>query len=205
MLQIHRGDLSQDALNLLCSQRLVACDTETSGLSWLTDQLQLVQFFSPGTGAHLVKVDSSQTATNIKALMESNRVQKVFHHAPFDLAFFKATWDIDARGTLCTKIASKLIAAGSAQDHTLQGLLARTLSIDISKGAVRTSDWDKDELSEAQIEYAVNDVQYLIPLLDSMEKSLEAKQLLGIFHECCEFLPVRARTDQSGLGDLFSY
>lgn len=205
MLQIHHGDLSQEALESLATQRLVACDTETTGLNWLVDELSLVQFFSPQSGGHLVRITPGFTATNIVSLMENSMVQKVFHHAPFDLAFFTANWKIDAHSILCTKIASKLISIGQPSDHTLQGLLTKYLGVEIPKGAVRTSNWGNEVLSPEQIEYALNDVKYLIPLLRELEKALAAQELLGLYRATCEYLPVRAKTDQRGLGDLFSY
>mgnify|MGYP006194651211 CR=1 FL=1 len=38
------------------------------------------------------------------------QVQKVFHHAPFDLRFMVAQWNVTPRNIACTKVASKMLS-----------------------------------------------------------------------------------------------
>lgn len=205
MLLKHDGDLSIPAYESFLAQETISCDTETTGLDWLGDRLALVQLHSIGTGTHLVKVDSEQQGTLVRRLIEDPKIRKVFHHAPFDLAFLKAAWGVDAHNVVCTKIASKLLHGAESIDHSLQSLLERRLGVRISKGPVRTSDWEASELSDEQVQYAQSDVVFLLPLLENLERALAAKNRLELFQQCCSFLHVRARTDQLLLGDVFSY
>ncbi|MGH3652926.1 ribonuclease D [Glutamicibacter sp.] len=205
MFQIHDGDLSEQAYEALRTEPLIACDTETSGLNWKTDHLGLVQFYGEQSGTHLVKVRSDMTALRVCMLLESDRNRKVFHHAPFDLAFMMATWGADARNCVCTKIASKILWAGEEVEHSLQSLLMRVLDVQLDKGAVRTSNWLDRNLTHEQLAYAASDVEYLIPLVRMLEKGLASKQKLDLYLECCAFLPTRAKLDQLMLNDIFSY
>ncbi|RWZ83238.1 ribonuclease D [Glutamicibacter sp. HZAU] len=205
MFEIHDGDLSKQAYQALQTESLIACDTETSGLNWKTDSLGLVQFFGEQSGAHLVKVRSEVTAVRICQLIESRSTRKVFHHAPFDLAFMTATWGANARNCVCTKIASKILWAGEEAEHSLQALLMRVLGVQLNKGTVRTSNWLDQNLSPEQLAYAAKDVEHLIPLVRILEKGLASNQKLDLYLECCAFLPTRAKLDQLMLNDIFSY
>lgn len=205
MVQLHDGDLPTEIYERFSTEQIIACDTETTGLNWLSDKLALVQLYSPNVGTHLVRVKDGQLATLVCQILEMNSIRKVFHHAPFDLAFMKSAWGVDTKNSACTKIASKMLWRNQDISHSLQPLLARVLGIHIDKGAVRTSNWGAENLSSGQLEYAANDVVYLIPLLLKLERALAAEQLLELFQTCCTFLPTRARTDQLLLQDIFSY
>lgn len=205
MFEIHDGDLSEQVYQALQRESLIACDTETSGLDWKTDELGLVQFCGEQSGTHLVKIRSEATAVRLCQLLEAQSPRKVFHHAPFDLAFMKATWGVDARNCVCTKIASKILWAGEEAEHSLQALLMRVLGVQLGKGAVRTSNWLDNNLSPDQLAYAANDVEHLIPLMRLLEKGLASKQKLDLYLECCAFLPARAKLDQLMVNDVFSY
>lgn len=205
MFQIHDGDLPAHVYEALLAQPTIACDTETSGLDWVNDRLALVQLHSAKTQTHMVRVTRDSPGHFVCRILEAQSVRKVFHHAPFDLAFLKATWGVDAQNVACTKVASKLLYRDGPVSHSLQPLLERTLGVHVVKGAVRTSDWESARLTREQLDYAHSDVAFLIPLLKSLEKSLGTIGMLELFQQCCDFLPVRARTDQLQLSDIFSY
>ncbi|MGP9788039.1 ribonuclease D [Glutamicibacter sp. 287] len=205
MLEIHSGDLTQNAFDQLAHQKILACDTETSGLNWQADKLGIVQLYSPFSGTHIVRAVEGKPAKLLCQLLEDSKTRKVFHHAPFDLAFLKAAWDVDVRNVACTKIASKLLWLSDETDHSLKTLLERRLGVNISKGVVRTSDWTVARLSDEQISYAAQDVRYLVPLLESLESGLADLDRLNLFQECCDFLSTRARIDQLIPGDIFAY
>jgi hypothetical protein len=84
-----RGDLSREQAAVLSQCERVACDTETSGLDWNSDRLDLWQVFAPELGAILVQI-TDEVPARIVALMEDPSVVKIFHHAPFDLRLFAA-------------------------------------------------------------------------------------------------------------------
>lgn len=205
MLEIHAGDLAQSAFDQLLGQETVACDTETSGLKWLVDELGIVQIYSPDTGTHIVQALQGHPATRLCLLLEDAGVHKIFHHAPFDLAFLKATYGVDVNNVSCTKIASKILVPSISTDHSLKALLKRHLGVSVSKGQVRTSDWTAQDLSVEQAEYAEQDVKFLIPLLESLEIELAKSNRLELFRDCCSFLPIRAKLDQILTDDVFAY
>ncbi len=78
------GDLPSDLLATLRQFGQVAVDTETGGLSWSSERLELCQLFTPSTGPVLVRRFSGRRES-LATLLEDPFVLKAFHFAPFDL------------------------------------------------------------------------------------------------------------------------
>ncbi len=197
------GDISKSARDSLLGASLIACDTETSGLDWRVEKLELCQMHSIEMGTVILQLDKDRP-TNFIQVVEASEAKKIFHHAPFDLAFMRSSWGLTPKNVACTKIASKLLAAGSEKDHSLKALLDRELGVEIRKGAVRTSNWAAT-LSAEQIEYATDDVRYLIPLYERLLSELKQAGLEDAYQKCCDFLPARCELDQIIEGDIFAY
>lgn len=204
-VHVYRGDLPQEVVDALSLQPIIACDLETSGLDWRTEKIGTVQFFGPDVGTALVHSLDDRPA-HVIALIEANAVTKVFHHAPFDLRFMAASWSVRARNVQCTKIASKLAQPGSpSYEHSLAALLLAYLRVTVTKGSVRTSDWTATTISDEQLEYAANDVRYLIPLLDRLRVVLSQVKREELFAACCDFLPTQTTLVVDSFPDVFSY
>ena len=83
---ITTGDLQPEFLLAAFDARRVAVDIETTGLDWKADRIGTVQVHVPDYGTTIVCKVTDQPRRLIE-LVTSVRVQKVFHHAPFDLRF----------------------------------------------------------------------------------------------------------------------
>lgn len=200
-----RGDLSQKAFEELARSPVIAWDIETSGLDWRTDRIGTCQLHSASGTSVLVQVDG-EVPDRLRALLSDSSVLKVFHHAPFDLRFMTSQWKTHVASVACTKVASKLLApkAESAQ-HSLQALLATHLDVRLEKGAVRTSDWTAQELTEEQLRYATADVTDLLRLYDVLIDRLGRHGLLPLYESCLAFLPSRVELEVGGWPDVFAY
>lgn len=182
----------------------LAVDTETTGLDWRTESLELCQLFAPAVGAVLVRTEGD--APQLRSLLEDASVSKVFHFAPFDLRFLEAALGARTTSVLCTKAASKLLNPElPAPAHSLQALLSRHLGIELDKGAVRTSDWAATELSDAQTDYAVGDVASLLRLIDAQLEHLRRKSLEDEFAAICSYMPVDAHLAVAGVPNPLIY
>ena len=199
------GDLSLELAELLLSSPMIAVDTETSGLDWADDALQLCQVHSPRTGSILIR-PGSEVPQNLIHVLRDDRVTKVFHFAPFDLRFLYKTWGAVARNVRCTKTAHKLLyPQAPRKEHSLSFLVERYLDVDMEKGAVRTSDWGAERLTEEQVTYAARDVAYLIPLLAELEGELRHAGISDLFSEICRYLPTGVRLEVDRLPNPFDY
>ncbi|KMM46560.1 hypothetical protein CWIS_04475 [Cellulomonas sp. A375-1] len=205
MVTVVEGDLPASLALELASAPEVAWDTETSGLEWRSDRLNLCQLHAPAVGTVLVRI-GEQRPERLAALLSDPGVVKVFHHAPFDLRFMRVAWDARASNVRCTKVASKLLSPDApSRDHSLAHLVWTHLQVRLAKGVVRTSDWSARELSDAQVEYAAGDVEYLLPLHRMLHTELESADLSAVYERCCSFLPTQVDVTLMGITDVFAY
>jgi ribonuclease D len=196
-------DLDNACAEPFHAARQIAWDIETSSLDPRKGRIGTVQLHAPGVGNVVVQVDNEAVPRNLVALLEDAEVQKVFHHAMFDLRFMVAHWSARPSNLACTKIASKILNRDASNDvHTLQSLVADYLGVQIDK-AQRFTNWLSQELTAAQVEYAIGDVIYLLPLLTELEDRLRRHDLYEIYESCVDFLPTRVALDLGGWPDLF--
>ncbi len=103
-------------------------------------------------------------------------------------------------------MASKLIDPTAPNDtHSLRSLLIRYMGVELSKGAVRTSDWTVSQLSHEQLEYAAADVIHLPALLRVLMSRINDLGLSWLYGQCCEFLTTRAMLELGEYPDVFAY
>jgi ribonuclease D len=192
-IKLYKGDLPA-GLNF---GNAVAIDTETLGLVPRRDKLCLVQLSSGDGNAHLVQLDRmSYEAPLLKALLADSSVIKIFHFARFDVAALKHYLGVVATPVYCTKIASR-IARTYTDKHGLKDLIKELLGIELNKQQ-QSSDWGAHMLSDAQKQYAAQDVIYLHELKARLDQMLEREGRDGLAKACFDFVGVRAALDLGG-------
>lgn len=203
-VQVLLSDLPRDFYEAALGAELVAWDIETSGLDWSSDAIGTCQVATEDAIA-IVVLDGTRAPKFLCALLEDDQVQKVFHHAPFDLRFMVAQWDVTPRNVACTKVASKILNPELANgDHSLMPVLKRHLDVDISKDQ-QVSDWLSQDLSPEQIRYAAGDVANLVRLHKVLMAKCEDAGLTPLLLESFKYLPTRVRLDLRGSEDVFAY
>lgn len=203
-LSSYHGDLlAKDAEKIISENNVVAIDTETTGLKATEDQLSLIQI-AAGNSYYFIKYDPLIAPVNFIRIMESKKIKKVFHHAPFDLAFLLHHLKIrDVQNVVCTKIAYKLLNGPNIKS-SLKDLIQIYFNFSLDKSQ-RLSNWNKSELDNEQIQYALNDVRFLCELWGILELELKNKDLLILAVSCFEFLPIQARLNNSGFNNIYQY
>jgi len=192
-IKLYKGDLPT-ALEFGSS---VAIDTEALGLNPLRDKLCLVQLSSGDGNAHLLQLDrSTYDAPRLKALLANPDVLKIFHYARFDVATLKHYLGVDSRPLYCTKIASRLSRTYTDR-HGLKDLVKELLGIELNKQQ-QSSDWGVHVLSDAQKQYAAQDVIYLHEVKARLDQMLEREGRDKLAKACFDFVNVRAALDLAG-------
>lgn len=192
-IKLYKGDLPAG----LDFGKTVAIDTETLGLIPRRDKLCLVQLSSGDSNAHLVQLDrAAYEAPNLKSLLTDPAVTKIFHFARFDVATLKHYLGIDTAPVYCTKIASRLTRTYTDK-HGLKDLIKELLGVEMNKQQ-QSSDWGAHMLSDAQKQYAAQDVLYLHELKARLDQMLEREGRAGLARACFDFVPVRATLDLGG-------
>lgn len=203
--QVCDGDLSDASLEEYLKSPSIAVDTETMGLLPQRDRLCLVQLCNLEGKVTAIRILRGQTAApNLKTLMEANQGLKVFHFARFDVATLRQNLGICVQPIFCTKIASKL-ARTYTNRHGLKDVVLELEKVELDKSS-QSSDWgNADNLSEAQLSYAANDVRYLLSIQQKLTTMLEREQRWQIAQECFQILPTIVTLDLLQFKDLFEH
>lgn len=201
-VSVHLGDIPADVAAMAERVGRVGWDTETGGLDWRSARIATCQLFIEGGGAHVVRLQN-EPPERLRALLQQQDIEKVFHHAPFDLRFMAFWWRCSPVNVRCTKISSKILEPGRT-DHSLKALLRDHLGVDISKSE-RLSNWEAATLSPEQVAYAANDVTHLPALLDRLRDQLQQGDRWEAAVKCFEFLPTQVQLDIWGCPKIFEY
>jgi len=195
------GDLSTERLQHYLKKPVIAVDTETRGLILKRDRLCLIQICDDqGLVSFVRYVD--ENAPNLKKLLASD-VLKLCHYARFDMAVLKYYLKVDVWPVFCSKIASKLVRTYTDR-HSLKDLVKEFLGTEMDK-TNQTSDWGRDDLTPAQLDYAAEDVRVLIPIYNRMVKLLEREQLTSLAAQAFACLPAVTELDTHGYRDIFEH
>ena len=105
---------------------------------------------------------------------------------------------------ICTKIASKL-ARTYTNKHGLKDLINELLGIELDKSS-QSSDWGSTEvLTKDQLDYAANDVRYLIEAMHKLKAILERENRYELAQKCFETVSVHADLDILKFSNIFEH
>jgi ribonuclease D len=203
--QVSDGDLSDAVLAEYLKSDAIAVDTETMGLLPHRDRLCLVQLCNPEGQVTAIRIAKGQTAApNLKTLLEAVNITKVFHFARFDIATLRHNLGIQVQPVFCTKIASKL-ARTYTNRHGLKDVVLELEQIELDKSA-QSSDWgNAANLSATQLNYAANDVRYLLSVQQKLTHILKREERWDIAQECFQVLPTFVTLDLLQFKDIFEH
>lgn len=204
-LGIFDGDLDEAWAKRYLAEDSLAVDTEAMGLVHGRDRLCLVQITDGQDRVACIRIALGQhEAPRLKQLMESPAVEKVFHFARFDVAALASGLAIDVQPVFCTKIASRLARTYTPR-HGLKDLVQELVGVELDKSS-QSSDWGRvEELSEAQLSYAANDVRYLLPARQRLEVMLRREGRWDLAQRCFQCVPVIAELDRLRFTQTFEH
>jgi ribonuclease D len=146
----------------------IAMDTEFMRERTYRPQLCLLQLAANGT-ALCVDPLADLPLESLRPALSRPSAQKILHAARQDL---EVLWPVfgPLHDVYDTQIAAGL--AGLPAQVGYSELVRRLLGIDLPKGQTRT-DWARRPLTEAQVQYAVDDVLHLPALRDLLDEQLD--------------------------------
>lgn len=203
--QVCDRDLDDATLERYLKADAIAIDTETMGLVLGRDRLCLVQLCDPQGYVTAIRIVKGQTtAPNLVKILQAKNITKVFHFARFDVAQFLVTFNVATTPIFCTKIASKL-ARTYTSSHGLKSLVAELVGEELDKKA-QSSDWGNiNSLSEEQLNYAANDVRYLLAAKDKLTTMLKREERWELARQCFQCVSVFTELDKMQYGNIFEH
>ena len=199
------NDINNDLYNIYQDSSYLAVDTEAMGLIHGRDRLCLIQICNEFNLTSCIKIKlNNSDSPNIKKLFEDNKIVKIFHYARFDVAALKCNLGINTNNIFCTKIASKL-ARTYTNKHGLKDLINELIGIELDKSS-QSSDWGSDEdLSNKQIDYAANDVRYLIRAMHKLNIILQREGRYDLALKCFKTIPIHSELDILKFQNIFEH
>ena len=199
------NDITSDLYNLYKNSSYLSVDTEAMGLIHGRDRLCLIQICNELNLTSCIKIElNNSKSPNIKKLFEDKKIMKIFHYARFDVAALKCNLEINTSNIFCTKIASKL-ARTYTNKHGLKDLINELLGIELDKTS-QCSDWGSSEdLSNKQIDYAANDVRYLIDAMQKLKVILVREGRYELAQKCFNTIPIHSELDILKFSNIFEH
>jgi ribonuclease D len=162
----------RESLRLLC-ERLretdrVGLDTEFVGEESYVPRLELIQI-STGDVSAVIDVPAVGVLDDLGELVSDPRVEKVMHAGRQDMELFYAHTGAVAAPIFDTQVAAAMVGYGMQVAYGQ--LVQRVIGVKLEKAHTFTN-WSLRPLTEAQMAYAFDDVQYLLPVHDRLRKRL---------------------------------
>ncbi len=178
-----------DALGLLAPSNFLVVDTEFLREKTYFAKLCLVQL----ANEHAVVVVDVLALSTLKPLLDfiyQPQRLKILHSARQDLEVLSQAYaklNPHAITVVPAPLFDTQVAAGLTGLPAQIGyadLLNRKLAVQLAKDLTRT-DWSKRPLTAAQIQYAADDVRYLVPLYHQLHNELQQHNRLSWLQEEC--------------------
>ena len=122
----------------------------------------------------------------LKPVLESPTITKIIYSSQIDVRLLKHTHDIHLKNIFDIRIAGMLL---EFENTSMPGIIETVLNIKTEKDHKnQKSNWSNRPLSKEQLEYAANDVRYLVQLHEPLVEMLKEKKKFKNFKQSCKNL-----------------
>ena len=157
-------------MDTLRAQPRIALDLETNGFFRYPERVCLIQVATPTGRVFLIDPLALDDMTPLGDVLSDERVQIVLHSGDHDIRSLDRDWSFRVTSLFDTSIA----AAFTGMDRLgLATVLESSLGVSISKDKkLQRSDWTIRPLKPKYLNYAADDVRYLLDLDDNLKRKL---------------------------------
>lgn len=157
----------------------VGLDLEADSLYRYAERICLVQVCY---GEEVVLVDPLAGESLVPLISWLKTGQIWMHGADYDISLMLREWQMTPPVLYDTQIAAQLLGH---ERFGYASLVEQYFGVELSKSSQK-ADWGKRPLSPKMLEYACNDVRYLLPMAKVMEEKLKSLGRFEWFLESCE-------------------
>ena len=147
-----------------------AFDTEFVGDDSFVPRLELIQI-AVGDHAAVIDFPAVGSLECLAEVLGDPRIEKVVHAGRQDLELFHSHAGQLTSPVFDTQVAAAMVGYGTQMAYAQ--LVARVLGTKLAKSHTLTN-WSQRPLTPEQLTYALEDVQYLLPLHDHLRERLNA-------------------------------
>ena len=171
---------SRDAMERSGEKR-ICLDTEADSLHHYREKLCLIQVACAGRFA-LVDPLAIEDVSGLLSMLDHYEVW--FHGADYDLTMLRRTYDWAPSRVFDTQIAARLVGL---RQFGYAALVREILGVELSK-ASQKADWSLRPLPTVMLNYAVDDVNYLLPVAAVLVDQLNVLGRYDWFVQSCRSL-----------------
>ncbi|HWK14296.1 MAG TPA: ribonuclease D [Rhizobiaceae bacterium] len=176
----------------LSKSAFVTVDTEFIRETTFWPELCLIQMAAPGVTALVDPLAEGMDLAPFFALMADEAVLKVFHAARQDIEIVFNLGGLIPHPVFDTQIAAMVCGFGDSVSY--DQLVQKITGTRLDKSS-RFTDWRHRPLSDRQLEYALADVTWLIPVYEHLRDELEREGRAHWVNEEMEALTARETYD----------
>ncbi len=179
-------------------------DTETTGLDPYSMRWLLLQIATERTTYvyDFTKMDDGMFKDSVKTLstvLDDTRIIKVLHNATFDVKVIFHFSGVLLANVHDTMVTESLLVAGKNERVSLQAVVKRYFDEDMDK-TVRAQFTDGfTVITQEQLEYAANDVDYLRRLYPLQQAAVQQYKLDRVYRLEMDLVPVVAMMEYYGM------
>lgn len=160
-----------ETLKEISTEKIIGIDTEFDWRNTYFPNLSLLQI-STYEKIFLIDCLGINSLFKLEQLFENNEIIKVFHAVRSDVTVLSSSYNLKVTNCFDIQVAEKFLSKDDLKSYAKIVLKYMGLKIDKSE---TNSNWLKRPMTENQINYAANDVRYLIRIYKKQKKILEKK------------------------------
>jgi len=161
----------EKVLNELSKEKIIGVDTEFDWRNTYYPKLSLLQI-STNTKIFLIDCIKLNSISKLQCIFEDKDIVKVFHAVRSDITVLFCAASLNAYNCFDIQVAEKFLFNGDLKSYAK--IVLKYLSLELDKSETN-SNWMKRPFTKKQINYAANDVRFLIKIYNKQRKILEKK------------------------------
>ena len=158
-----------EILDELSSEEIIGIDTEFDWRNTYYPNLSLIQI-STSKKIFLLDCLKLNSLYKLKKVLENNEIIKVFHAVRSDVTVLSCSADLKVVNCFDIQVAEKFISKDDLKSYAK--IVSKYLNLSIDKSETN-SNWLRRPFTQSQMNYAANDVRYLIKIYRKQKKILE--------------------------------
>lgn len=187
----------KDALINIKEEKRIGFDLEADSMHHFPEKVCLLQVATKND-IFIIDTIKLKELSPLKQIFSNREITKIFHGADYDVRSLYRDFNIEITNLFDSELASRFLGV---KETSLEAVIRRRFNVSLEK-KFRKRDWSKRPLMDDMLFYAVDDVKYLVPLCEILEKELDDIGRLSWVKEECDIL-CRVRPDAASDEPLF--
>ena len=147
------------------------------------------------------RIEVSTKVEDFEDVLGDPSVLKVFQNGCFDIGFLECwSFDLDIRNIWDTMIVERLLTAGTSQRSDLGTIVEKYCDVVLDKEVRKTFAAHAGALTATQLEYAENDVRYLIEVYKCQLEEIKSRDMTRVADLENTLVPIVAEMELLGIG-----